>query len=99
MEPASLRVFTSPYIKEARRYKLRGEIAWSRLVAELELRREFVNLLCFSDGATMALPAHCLPKHRLNKRKQGSIKGAPKTGERTRWERGRSLRVQKQGKH
>ncbi len=54
--------FYRPYIKEERRYKLRREMHGSMLVAGLELWGEFVNFLCFSDGATLALPAHFLPK-------------------------------------
>ena len=47
------------------------------------------------DGA----PGAFLAQTCLNKRKQGRLKGAPKEGESTRWERGRSLKAQKHGKH
>jgi hypothetical protein len=38
-----------------------GEMHWRTRVAGLELWGEFVNLLCFSDGATMPLAARFLP--------------------------------------
>ena len=72
----------------------------NRKITLVDLRRRWgkfdeVELAAITSTADLVMQVQA--KYGLDKRKQGSIKGALKEGKSTQWERGRSLKVQKYG--